>query len=86
MKDYLSRLVVFTKSKKPTTDVAQLKGEIVAKPAPESAVSYVQLTDELKEFKAYGALRTARSDARLVGIRLKQKNAEKKDEKTAGDD
>lgn len=38
---------------------------------------------ELKGEKAYGQLRAARNDARIVGIRLKQKNAEKDEKKPA---
>lgn len=87
LKDYLSRLVVFSKSKKSTGEVPQLNGEIVAKPAKESAVSFVELNDDMKAFRAYGSLRQARADARLVGIRIKQANAEKKEDKVgAGDD
>jgi hypothetical protein len=41
----------------------------------------------LKEEKAYRQLRSARNDARIVGIRLKQKSAEKDEKKPgAGDD
>lgn len=88
LKDYVSRLVVFSKSKKATGEVPQLTGEIVAMPAKESPVSYIELNDEMKEFRAYASLRQARSDARLVGIRAKQAAAEKKEDKpaAAGDD
>ncbi len=42
---------------------------------------------ELKGEKAYSQLRAARNDARIVGIRLKQKSAEKDEKKpAAGDD
>lgn len=80
LKDYLSRLVVFSKSKKPT-DVPQLTGPLVAAPAKPSAVSFVKLNDEMKAFRAVNALRVARADSRLVGIRKKQAAVEKKDEK-----
>jgi len=37
----------------------------------------------MKAAKGYGALRAARSDANLVGIRLKKSKEEKKEEKPA---
>jgi large subunit ribosomal protein L13e len=79
LKDYMSRLVVFTKSKKPT-DVSQLTGPLVAAPAKPSAVSFVELNDEMKAFRAVNALRVARADSRLVGIRKKQAAVEKKED------
>jgi large subunit ribosomal protein L13e len=82
LKDYASRLVVFSKSKKPTADVTQFTGALAPKTVAQEAVSYTELTEDLKNFRAYASLRQARADARLVGIRQKQA-ASKKDEKAA---
>ena len=91
LKEYKARLVVFPRHAKKGTevpDVPQLTGDILPRPSKPEAVSYVQLTDEMKNERAYGKLRAARNDARLVGIREKQKNSEKDEKKpaAAGDD
>ena len=41
---------------------------------------------ELKQGKGYAALRLARADAKLVGIRLKKSKEEKKEEKPKNDE
>lgn len=42
---------------------------------------YSQFFQNLKSFNGYRALRAARNDARLVGIRLKQSKTEKEEKK-----
>ena len=87
--EYKGRLVVLSKKSGGKIDVPQLTTEIVARPRPAEAVSFVKLDDNLKEAKAYQTLRAARNDARLVGIRLKKSKEEKDDKKPAagaGDD
>lgn len=81
--DFKSRLVVVKKGK--TTDVAQLHGAILPTSGKAGAVSYVSASelDGLKSQPAYAALRKARTDARLVGIREKQAKAEKDEKKPA---
>lgn len=92
LKEYKERLIVFPRKlkkvkggdsdKAATSDAQQLKGELVAAPATESALSYVTITDEMKAALGYGALRAARNDKRLLGNRTKraaEKDAEKKD-------
>jgi large subunit ribosomal protein L13e len=89
LKDYKARLVVVKKGK--TTDVPQLTGEIAAPAAAKnSAVSFIAKSEleGLQANKAYAALRSARTEARLVGIREKQAKVEKDEKKpaAAGDD
>lgn len=91
LKEYKARLVVFPRHAKKGTavpDVPQLVGDILPRAVKQDAVSFVTLTEEMKNEKAYGKLRAARNDARLVGIRLKQKTSEKDEKKpaAAGDD
>jgi len=98
LKDYKSRLILFPrKAKKPTKgdatseqvkEATQLKGPIAPVPKASKAVEFVDVSDELKESSAYATLRTARNDARLVGIRAKKlKEKEEKGEKPEkGDD
>jgi hypothetical protein len=38
------------------------------------------LTEEMKKYEAYAALRAARTDVRLIGNRLKKSKEEKKEE------
>lgn len=83
LQEYKARLVVVKKGK--TTDVAQLHGTIVPATAKANAVSFLPTSEvaALQSTKAYATLRTARTDARLVGIRLKQSKVEKEEKKTA---
>ena len=81
LKEYKARLVPkkqdATKEAISTTQAS----DIFTKPKlAVSAVSYTKVTDEMKSFRAYDALRRARSDCKLVGIRLK-KSKESKDGK-----
>ena len=93
LNEYKSRLVVFPRhlksikkgdaSKEEMANVQQIVGDIIAAPKPTDAVTFSAVTESLKSEKGYAALRRARSDARLVGIRMKQAKAakdEKKDE------
>ena len=98
LKDYKARLILFPRNaKKPTKgdatseqvkEATQLKGPIAPVPKASKAVEFVDVSDELKESSAYATLRTARNDARLVGIRAKKlKEKEEKGEKPEkGDD
>jgi len=85
LQDYKSRLVVLSK-KTTKIDIPQLTTELIPSPKREGAVSYIKLDGDAKEAKAYQALRAARNDARLVGIRLKKSKEVKEDKKGAGDD
>lgn len=91
LKAYKSRLIIFPRKQgqfkngdstaAEIAEIPQTNVDIKNIPAKASAVSFASLTDELKEAKGYAALRRARTDARLVGIRMKQaKEKEAKDE------
>ena len=83
LKEYKARLVVFPKKQDATKEAISTTqaSDIFTKPKlAVSAVSYTKVTDEMKSFRAYDALRRARSDCKLVGIRLK-KSKESKDGK-----
>eukprot|EP01034_Spumella_vulgaris_P025853 gene25853-32350_t len=89
--EYKARLVVFPRhlksikkgdaTKEEIASVQQIVGEIVAAPKKADAVTFVSLSEDLKAQKGYATLRRARSDARLVGIRLKQSKVVKEDKK-----
>lgn len=83
LKDYKARLVVVKKGK--TTDVPQLTGAVAPSSLAPNAVSFVNKSEleALQATKAYSALRAARTDARLVGIREKAAKAEKDEKKPA---
>lgn len=82
LKAYKAKLVIFPKKKNSpksgdseigSTDVAQLSGGDVF-PLPSKTkeeVSYVSVTDEMKEFKAYQKLRVERMNRKQVGRRKK---------------
>lgn len=96
LKEYKSRLVVFPRhlknikkgdaTKEEIANVHQIVGDIIPAPKKADAVTFSAVTDALKEAKGYAALRRARADARLVGIREKQAKApkDKKDAAPAG--
>jgi large subunit ribosomal protein L13e len=96
LKEYKDRLVIFPKNlkkvkkgeadKSQVDEAQQLVGEIIPAARTAEALSFVKITDEMKAAKGYAALRAARSDSRLVGIRLKQAKVEKKEEKPAKDE
>jgi len=98
LKDYKARLILFPRNaKKPTKgdatseqvkEATQLKGPIAPVTKASKAVEFVDVSDELKESSAYATLRTARNDARLVGIRAKKQKekAEKGEKPEKGDD
>eukprot|EP01036_Dinobryon_divergens_P033418 gene33418-43198_t len=95
--EYKSRLVIFPrrsgKAKHGDSDkatIAEIQGQqlqqgaakaIIELPAQEPAVTFIELTDELKAAKGYGSLRAARNDVKLIGARLKKSKEEKKEEK-----
>ena len=95
LSDYKARLVVFprrsgTKSTKAgdasKADVAayktnQLSAPLNAVPAAAAAVTFAAVTKEMTEFNGYAALRGARNDARMKGIREKKAKAPKEEEK-----
>ena len=79
LKEYKSRLVVFTKNQSTIDTVTSQNKDLFVRPKlSDSAFSTTVVTDELKGLKAYAALRKARADSKLVGIRLKKSKEEKK--------
>eukprot|EP01038_Epipyxis_sp_PR26KG_P004628 gene4628-6507_t len=87
LKEYKSKLIVFPRrlkkvkngdsSKSDLAEAQQLVGTVLPPPKKADAVTYAKITDEMKEAKGYASLRLARSDSRLVGIRLKKSKEEK---------
>lgn len=91
LKDYKSKLVVFPRksgkkhikngdSTEQKKDMVSSDKKINAIPPASKAVVLGALTAEMTAFKAHAALRVARNDARMVGIRLKKSKEEKKDD------
>mmetsp|Transcript_26198 Transcript_26198/g.25039 ORF Transcript_26198/g.25039 Transcript_26198/m.25039 type:complete len:212 (+) Transcript_26198:51-686(+) len=89
LKEYKERLVVFPRRNNKIKNGDATKAEIAESkldtssvnvvPAAAAAVTFAPITEELKTFKAYSSLRSARADAKLVGVRAKKQkeNAEK---------
>jgi len=94
--EYKSRLVVFPRhlknikkgdaTKEQIAGVHQIIGDIIAAPKKSDAVSFTSLSEEMKSVKGYATLRAARTDARLVGIRLKQSKVVKDDKKAGAEE
>mgnify|MGYP003386361048 CR=1 FL=1 len=91
LKEYKDRLVVFPrKSNKPKkgdatkdeiSQAKQLSGDIIAAPKAAPAVTFVALTEDMKNNNAHYQLRAARNEAKLVGARVKKAKAEKEEKK-----
>merc|ERR1712062_827926 len=90
LKEYQSKLILFpVNSKKPRKGEAteedikkasQLKGTVIPITAVVKRQRAMELTDDLKKFKAFNSVRQARAVARLWGIRAKKaKEAEADD-------
>ena len=86
LKDFKARLVVFPKragakyakkgdaSAEDVKSATQFTGELNAVPRrSSSAITVGEVTEDMKNFKAYYALRNARNEARLKGARDKKK-------------
>jgi hypothetical protein len=61
--------------------VLQVFGVVMPLVKAKQDVQYEQVTDAMKAFRAYDALRTARTDARQVGIRAKKAGEKKEADK-----
>merc|ERR1712014_490867 len=90
LKEYQSKLILFpVKSSKPRKGDAseedikkatQLEGRVLPVTAVAKRPRAMELTDDLKKFKAFNSVRQARAVARLWGIRAKKaKEAEADD-------
>lgn len=58
----------------------QVSGAVLPITNPEPATETAAITDDMRKFRAYAAVRLARGDARMVGIRAKRA-AEAEEEK-----
>lgn len=85
LKDYMQRVAIFPKKASKVTQefsaLQQHKGDVVPVPAASPAVTFAAISEEMKDFNGYTAVRDARNEASLVGIRLKKSKEEKKDKK-----
>ena len=95
LKEYQAKLILFPlKAKKPRKGDAseedikkatQLSGKLMPLKPDGKRPRAMELTEELKNFKAYHTVAQARSHAKLWGIRAKKaKEAEQADEITKG--
>jgi len=92
LKDYKARLIVFPRRNNKVKKGDATKAEIAAAKTDRSNVNvlpakvgafsgeFVAVTEELKAAKGYSALRAARNDAKLVGVRAKKAKEGKADE------
>lgn len=91
LKVYKDRLIIFPrrqgKFKKGDSSAAEIAEavqqtnvDIASLPAKTRDVEFAEITDALKEAKGYSALRHARTDARLKGLRAKMAKEKKEEE------
>uniref|UniRef100_A0A6U6DYD2 60S ribosomal protein L13 n=1 Tax=Odontella aurita TaxID=265563 RepID=A0A6U6DYD2_9STRA len=89
LKEYKAKLVVFPRKRlnKPkagdsgpeeTKAATQLSGTVLPLAKPSSEIVMEEVTDEMKEFKAFTTMRNARKESRVVGHRISVKNRKDK--------
>mmetsp|Transcript_24932 Transcript_24932/g.35178 ORF Transcript_24932/g.35178 Transcript_24932/m.35178 type:complete len:199 (-) Transcript_24932:48-644(-) len=78
LEEYKSNLVVFGKTK-PTDVPGQITGTVMPIVKPASEIVMEDVTDEMKEFKAFTTIRTARQESKIAGYRIAVENRKKKD-------
>ena len=79
LQEYKSKLVVLKKGDAVPATVAEGNASVqpIVKPAPESIMETV--TDDMKAFKAYTAMRVARQETKVEGYRYAVEQRKKKD-------
>jgi large subunit ribosomal protein L13e len=86
LKDYKAKLVLFPKKKLAApgkgeasvaeqTAATQLKGTVMPLTKPVPTVETMKVTADMQKTLVHSQLRGARTDAKLVGVREKQKKA-----------
>ena len=75
---YKANLVILKKGDDASA-VAQFKGTIQPIDHSKPAIELQEVTDELKNFKAYTAMRVARQETRVAGYRIAVENRKKKE-------
>ncbi|KAI0529046.1 hypothetical protein KFK09_001591 [Dendrobium nobile] len=88
LKTYKAKLVIFPRrarkfkagdsTPEELATATQVKGDYMPFVLDKPSVEMVEVTDEMKAFKAYGKLRVERMNARQVGARLKKAEKEEK--------
>jgi len=91
LKTYKAKLVVFPRtarklkagdsSPEELATATQVQGKYLTITQEKPSFELIKVTDEMKNFKAYGKLRVERMNKRLVGVRLKKAGEAEKDEK-----
>lgn len=77
LEEYKKNLIVWTKKSKPTETPAQLTGTIqpIVKPAAEIVMQ--EVTDEMKKYSAFTAMRVAKKESKVAGLRIAVQNRKK---------
>lgn len=91
LKEYRSKLILFprkaSKPRKGDSDAeacklaAQMKGEVMPIRQPVTRLEARAITDDEKKYSVYEAMRVARADAKLIGIREKRAKQKEEDAK-----
>ena len=80
LNEYKSKLVVFGDSSSEDTSAAtQYKGDVMPLPKKSNEIVMEEVTDELKAFKAFTTMRTARKENKVAGYRVAVINRNKND-------
>jgi large subunit ribosomal protein L13e len=79
LEEYKKKLVVWSKKSAPSEEPGQFKGIIQPPPKPSKEIVMEDVTDEMKEFKAYTTMRVAKNETRVAGLRIAVENRKKKE-------
>jgi large subunit ribosomal protein L13e len=77
LEEYKKNLIVWTKKSKPTETPAQLTGTIQPIVKPVSEIVMQEVTDEMKKYSAFTAMRVAKKESKVAGLRIAVQNRKK---------
>ena len=77
--EYKTKLIILKKKSDPTESVSQFKGVIQPIAKPDDAIVMEAVTAEMKDFKAFSTMRSARKENKIAGYRISVANRKKKE-------
>ena len=75
---YKANLVILKKGDSAPADIVKGGAAILPIPKPSTEIVMEEITDEMKEFKAYTTMRVAKQETRVAGYRIAVKNRQDK--------
>jgi large subunit ribosomal protein L13e len=77
LEEYKKNLIVWTKKSKPTETPAQLTGIIQPIVKPTAEIVMQDVTEDMKKYSAFTAMRVAKKETKVAGLRIAVQNRKK---------